>query len=169
VLTLEPPSEPLESAFLDMAAEFDRDGNSRYMRDATDFAAFLARARDEAAGSHLAAGTVPMSRFWLVDDGRILGSSRLRPVLTPALEHEGGHIGYDVRPSARGKGHGTTLLRLTLERARALGLERALLTCDANNIGSVRVIENNGGVLGAEVPSLQRAVLIRQYWIDLVR
>jgi len=150
-----------------MAAEFARDGNSRYVRDAADFEAFLARARDEAAGQHLAPGTVPMARFWLVEAGRILGSSRLRPVLTPELEHEGGHIGYDVRPSARRQGFGTTLLRLTLERARALGLTRVRITCDADNVGSARVIENNGGVFDAEVPSRHRAATIRQYWVEL--
>jgi predicted acetyltransferase len=87
--------------------------------------------------------------------------------LTPELEYEGGHIGYDIRPSARRRGFGTALLRLTLERAAALGICDVRLTCDADNIGSIRVIENNGGVLEGEVPSRERATLIRQYWIPL--
>jgi predicted acetyltransferase len=83
------------------------------------------------------------------------------------LEHEGGHIGYDIRPSARGRGFGTILLGLTLQRAAARGLARVRITCDAGNIPSNRVIEKNGGIFDAEVPSHDRARLIRQYWIPL--
>jgi predicted acetyltransferase len=169
VLVLEPPSEALRSAFLEMAAEFEAEGNGRYAPDAQDFAGFLARVRQDAEGRRVFPDGqigVPTSQFWLVEAGRILGSSRLRHRLTPELEHEGGHIGYDVRPSARRSGLGTILLRLTLARAWALRLARVRITCDADNIGSIRVIESNGGILEAEVPSIRRGVLIRQYWIE---
>jgi predicted acetyltransferase len=149
-----------------MAVEFQAHGNPRYIRDAED-AGFLSRVRDEAEGRSLSPGRVPCSQFWLVQDNRILGSSRLRHELTVELEHEGGHIGYVIRPSARGRGLGTILLRLTLERAAARGLDRVRITCDADNIASIRVVEKNGGVFHAEVRSRNRATLIRQYWIPL--
>ena len=167
MLVLETPSEGLRTAFIEMAMEFKAHGNSRYVRDAEDFAGFLSRVREGAEGRSLSPGRVPCSRFWLVQDIRIIGSSRLRHELTPELEHEGGNIGYDIRPSARGRGFGTILLRLTLERAAARGLDRVRITCDADNIASIRVIEKNGGVFDAEVPSHDRATLIRQYWIPL--
>jgi len=91
----------------------------------------------------------------------------LRHQLTPALEHEGGHIGYDIRPSARRRGFGTLILALTLERARILGLARALLTCDTDNTASARIIERNGGALAARVVSNRTGKLISQYWIEL--
>jgi predicted acetyltransferase len=169
VLTLETPSEPLQSAFREMAAEFEVEGNPRYAPDARDFSGFLARVRQDAEGRRVFPDGkigVPTSQFWLVEAGRILGSSRLRHRLTPELEHEGGHIGYDVRPSARRTGLGTILLRLTLVRAWALGFARVRITCDADNIGSIRVIERNGGILEAEVPSVRRGVQIRRYWIE---
>jgi predicted acetyltransferase len=160
VPTLETPSERLRAAFIEMAMEFKEQGNPRYVQDAEDFAGFLSRVRDDAEG--------PVSRFWLVHDGQILGSSRLRHALTPELEHEGGNIGYDIRPSARRRGFGTMLLRLTLERALARGLARVRITCDADNVGSIRVIEKNGGVLDGEVLSRERgSTMIRQYWISL--
>lgn len=169
MLTLEEPSERWHGAFVDMAAEFDAHGNPRYVRDAQAFAKFLRRVREEREGRGLVPGAVPMSLFWLVRDNQILGSSRLRHMLTPDLEQLGGNIGYDIRPSLRRRGFGTSLLRLTLERARALGLTRVRITCDADNIGSIRVIEKNGGALDAEVFSLERGKLLRQYWIDLTR
>jgi predicted acetyltransferase len=166
MLRLEEPSERWHGAFVEMAAEFDAHGNSRYVRDARAFPAFLARVRDEREGRGPLPEQVPMSHFWLVRDNQILGSSRLRHVLTAALEQLGGNIGYDIRPSMRRRGLGTSLLRLTLERARAIGLTRVRITCDADNVASIRVIEKNGGTLDAEVFSPERGKLLRQYWID---
>ena len=81
------------------------------------------------------------------------------------LEHEGGHIGYDIRPTMRKRGFGTIMLGLNLARAAAMGLSRVRLTCDVDNLASIRVIEKNGGVLDAVVSSRRRPVMIRQYWL----
>jgi predicted acetyltransferase len=62
----------------------------------------------------------------------------------------GGHIGYDVRPSARRRGHATEMLRQALRVANELGIDPALITCDVDNVGSRTVIERNGGVLEDE-------------------
>jgi len=89
---------------------------------------------------------VPGSTYWLVADGlRIVGTSRLRHWLVPHLEKEGGHIGYDIRPSERKKGYGTEILSLTLAKARGLGLREVIVTCDSDNEGSLKIIEKNGG------------------------
>jgi predicted acetyltransferase len=160
------PAEELREAFVDMAAEFAASGELRYAADAEDFIAYLTVRRErEESGQEAPAGWVPDSHFWLVDEGRVLGCSRLRHRLTPELEREGGHIGYDIRPSARRKGYGTLLLRLTLARAWAMGMERIRVTCDADNAASARVIEKNGGMLDGEVMSARSGKMIRQYWI----
>jgi predicted acetyltransferase len=167
MLTLEAPSERLQADFVAMAAEYAESGDPRYLRDASDVPHFF-RARLGAPRER--PGFVPESIFWLVGGergDRILGVSRLRHWLTPELTHEGGHIGYDVRPSERRRGHGTTLLRLTLERAAARGVTRVRVTCDAANVASIRVIEKNGGVLAGETISERRGKPIRQYWIDV--
>jgi predicted acetyltransferase len=162
--TLIRPSEKLREAFADMAAEFAASGDLRYAADAEDFIAYLTVRRErEKNGREVPAGWVPDSHFWLVDEGRVLGCSRLRHRLTPELEREGGHVGYDIRPSARRKGYGTLLLRLTL--AWAMSMESIRVTCDADNAASVRVIEKNGGMLDGEVMSARSGKMIRQYWI----
>jgi predicted acetyltransferase len=83
------------------------------------------------------------------------------------LAHEGGHIGYGVRPSERGKGYGTEVCRRTLEAARGLGLARVLITCDTDNPASARIIEKNGGVLENEVRSRETGKMKRRYWVTL--
>ena len=51
-----------------------------------------------------------------------------------------------MRPSRRREGHAHRALKLALPEARALGLDRVLLTCDEDNDGSRLTIEGNGGV-----------------------
>jgi len=57
----------------------------------------------------------------------------------------GGHIGYDVRPAARRRGHATRMLALALPVAHTLGIDPALVSCDVDNVASRRVIEHSGG------------------------
>ena len=165
MLKLEAPSEELRAAFIDMAADFAAHGESRYASASRDFAGFLRRIASEEHERVLAPGRVPGSQFWLVSDGRVVGCSRLRHWLTEELEYEGGHIGYDIRPSDRGRGLGTSLLRLTMARAAALGIVKVRVTCDAGNRASIRVIEKNGGLLDATVRSRTRGEMICQYWV----
>lgn len=91
-------------------------------------------------------GYVPSTTLWWVRDDRYLGRVAIRHRLTPQLCEVGGHIGYDVRPSARRRGHATAMLRGALPVARELGIESALVTCDVDNLASRKVIERNGGV-----------------------
>ncbi len=88
---------------------------------------------------------VPSTTWWWVDDDDFLGRFVLRHRLTARLRRNGGHIGYDVRPSARRNGHATAMLASVLPLARRRGLDRVLLTCASNNVASRRVIETNGG------------------------
>jgi predicted acetyltransferase len=82
-----------------------------------------------------------------VEGDEFLGRTSIRHRLTPALLEIGGHVGYDVRPSARRRGHATAMLQAALVVARDLGIDPALVTCDVDNVGSRTVIERNGGVL----------------------
>jgi predicted acetyltransferase len=91
----------------------------------------------------------------------------IRHELNEWLRTIGGHIGYDIRPSRRREGLGKRQLALGLAEARALGLERVLLTCDADNVGSRRIIEGNGGVLEDEMEDPATGKVKLRFWIDL--
>jgi predicted acetyltransferase len=109
---------------------------------AADFAGFVERRRTvrEQWG-------VPVTELWFVDGTTYLGTVVIRHRLTPALEREGGHIGYHVVPSHRRRGHATEMLAQALGVCRRLGLGQVLVTCAVDNLASRRVIEANGGVL----------------------
>ena len=137
-------------------------------RHADDFAGLVRWLNEQSQGVGLKEGWVASSTFWLASsDERILGVVNLRHKLTDKLRDFGGHIGYGVRPSERNKGYATRMLRLTLDKARALGIHRVLVTCDADNIASQRVILKNGGVLDSESYSEQAGRVTQRYWIDL--
>jgi predicted acetyltransferase len=104
-------------------------------------------------------GWVPCTNLWWTAGDEYLGRLAIRHRLTPWLLEQGGHIGYDVRPTARRLGHATAMLAAALPIARALGIDRVLVTCDADNVASKRTIEKNGGVFED-----QRGIKLR-YWI----
>ncbi|GIJ43279.1 hypothetical protein Val02_01650 [Virgisporangium aliadipatigenens] len=103
---------------------------------------------------------VPDTTLWWVDGVVYLGRVSIRHRLSERLRLVGGHIGYDVRPSARRRGHATAMLRAALPVARGLGIDSALVTCDVTNVASRRVIEANGGVLEDEREGTLR------YWVS---
>jgi len=107
------------------------------------------------------AGLVPDTKLWVTREQTYLGAVSLRHELNDFLLNEGGHVGYSVRPSAWGRGIATWTLGATLDLARSMGIERALLTCEDTNPASARVIERCGGVLEDVRGTLRR------YWIDL--
>jgi predicted acetyltransferase len=105
------------------------------------------------------------STFLVADlDGEIVGRSSIRHELNEFLAYEGGHIGYGVLPQHRRRGYATEILRQSLVVARSLGVDRALVTCDEENIGSVRVIEGCGGVLESTVDG-EKGDRVRRYWM----
>ena len=118
------------------------------LADPAAFAAFTRRLHDLALReTPRPDGKVPETTLWWVDGDEYLGRLSIRHELTAPLREFGGHIGYVVRPSARRKGHAAAMLAAALPITGGLGIDPALLTCDADNEGSRRVIESNGGIL----------------------
>lgn len=112
---------------------------------------------------------VPSHTFLAVreSDGRVVGVIDLRHHIDhPILGTWGGHCGYTVRPSERGKGYAKAMLRLNILNARALGIGRLLVTCAETNPASARAILANGGRYEKTIDVDGRG--IRRYWIDVV-
>lgn len=102
--------------------------------------------------------------WWIAEDEDIVGGIVLRTATEGSVERIG-HVGYGVRPSARGRGLATWALGAVLPQAREAGLERVLLVCLEDNVASRRTIERHGGVLEGVVDD-EHGRLAR-YWIDL--
>ena len=86
-------------------------------------------------------GWVPDTTFFLFDGDEFVGLYNVRLALNENLKKEGGHIAYQIVPSARGKGYCKKGLKLVLNWVyENLGLEEALLTCNEKNLISHRVM-----------------------------
>jgi predicted acetyltransferase len=173
-LVLVEPDVSYRKAFIAMAEDYRRAGEHRHQQvslDEVGFATYVQTLQKASRGIGLRSGWVPATTYWLMRPNSpvILGVSVLRHWLTATLEKEGGHIGYMITPSQRRKGYGTQQLALCLEKACAMGLDRVLVTCDTDNVGSARIIQNNGGVFEDEVISDISGKPVSRYWIELRR
>jgi predicted acetyltransferase len=164
------PTREFSDEFLSLLEEHQDAGenlpNAELAR--TDFAAYVRHLHAWSHSRDLPAGYVPVTTFWLVKENTmVLGDSQLRHTLTPELEAYWGHISYRIRPAQRRKGYGTLLLKLTLEQARILNIQRVRVICDQDNIGSARIIERNGGMLSGYGVDSRNGKHTLQYWIEL--
>ena len=140
-----------------------REWGGRWETDEGFEAYVAAVVRDQEEDAPRQPGWVPCTTLWWVDRTTYLGRIAIRHRLTPRLRDVGGHIGYDVRRSARRRGHATAMLAAALPAAHCLGIDPALVTCDDTNLWSRRVIEANGGVFED-----QRGPKLR-YWVPTSR
>lgn len=161
--SLRPPTADVHGSFLAAMAEYVAEGRggpsdqSTVGRDIRTygevwsspaaFAQFVAEVRaQEIPETRRPAIFVPTTTLWWVSGDEYLGRLAIRHRLAPGrIGERNGHIGYDVRPSARRRGHATAMLGAALPVAAGLGLTRALITCDESNVASRRTIERNGG------------------------
>ncbi|MEV6679078.1 GNAT family N-acetyltransferase [Streptomyces erythrochromogenes] len=165
------PTADLHSAWLEAHAEWGaglhEDGFGLEASDEVGspegFAAWVALLTG-ASGAKSAATDGGCSYRWIVEGDRVEGGIALRYGLSDQVT-EFGHIGYGIRPSSRGRGLATWALGRMLDEARVLGLDRVLLVCEVDNLGSVGTIERNGGVLESVRDTGHGPA--RRYWIEL--
>ncbi|MCP2315242.1 putative acetyltransferase [Nocardia amikacinitolerans] len=154
------PTTRLHAAWLEAHAEWGpglhEDGfglrASDEVESADGFAAWVARM----------SGARSCVYRWIVEGDRVLGGIALR---SDEFAERSGHIGYGIRPSARRRGLATWALGRMLDQARALGMDRVLAICAADNLASAKTIERHGGVL-EEIRDTELGPA-RRYWISL--
>lgn len=156
---------PMAQEFVDVGEPGGRGADSPWRLALDDFGAYIAAIEDARATP--LSGFVAMTTYWLVAGGELVGQSRLRHELNDDLRIEGGHIGYGIRPSERRKRYGSLALELTLQMARARGLERVLITCDDDNVASRKIIGRSGGLFEGAEKSPRSGNLVNRYWISL--
>lgn len=139
-----------------------------YYQEGMPFGRYVEILDEHERGVHLQPDLVPSTFLFAFNGDRIVGRVAIRHRLNDFLLRIGGHIGYVVVPEFRRQGHATAILRLALRVAHeTLRLDRVLVTCNDDNVGSIRTIEKNGGVLENIVTGRELDTPKRRYWIDL--
>lgn len=169
-MKLKNPVEIDEIEFIEFVNEF-KSANERFVpyslnQKDKDFQTYIRRLQEESLGIDIPENWVPASTYFLVDEThKIFGAVNIRHRLTDNLMIEGGHVGYGIRPSVRNQGYGTKILKMALDILREMNVEDVLVTCDKDNIGSAKVIQNNGGKLDSEIEKDE--AIIQRYWIKI--
>jgi predicted acetyltransferase len=135
-------------------------------RDGRSFAEMMKKWQEDETDMPVSKGFVPATLYFLTDDdGRILGAIHFRHYLNERLYQNGGHIGYGVRKCERRKGYAREMLKLLLKKIEKLDIDKVMITCDDDNVGSAKTIESCNGVLQDKV--MFENDLTRRYWITL--
>ncbi|MGT2829524.1 GNAT family N-acetyltransferase [Streptococcus hillyeri] len=136
----------------------------------SDLSEWLTHVMTIAKGEGLEEGRVPSSTFLCIrqSDQKMVGICNIRHNLSqPFLVNFAGHIGYSIRPSERRKGYAKEQLRLALKEAGKLGITRALVTCDVNNVASEKTILANGGNYDNTYVNPSDGSETKRYWIEV--
>ena len=165
-MILRRPTLADKETVLEMMAEFEQSQSAHDggFWDAENFVyeEWLESNQNHEMGINLPEGWVPdIQLVAFAKDGKAVGFLNLRLCLNDFLLEEGGHIGYSIRPSERGKGYAKEALRQGLQVAKEKNIHRALVTCSTENPASRAVILANGGVFEDVRNGVER------YWIEL--
>lgn len=169
-LRLIKPIDSLENEYLDMVLEWKQSGEElipwSLNLDTTNFHLMIESLNGYSKGIGLPDGFVECSTYWLVNkSNKILGAIDIRHKLNDFLLFRGGHIGYGIRPKERRKGYSSLMLSLALKQCKTIGISKVLITCLKNNIGSVKTITKNQGILESE--DIDNGEFFQRYWINL--
>ena len=165
-MILRRPSQIDKEDILEMMAEFEREQSAHdggfWNPDNFVYEEWLEENIQAEAGLNIPENWVPAIQLVSFDEAdHPLGFLNLRLRLNDYLLEKGGHIGYSIRPSKRGKGYAKESLRQGLQVAKDKNIHRALVTCSIKNPASRAVILANGGQLEDIRHETER------YWIDL--
>ena len=112
---------------------------------------------------------VPGKTFLLIrkNDNKIVGTINIRWNLSEDMLKFGGHIGYGIRPTERRKGYNKIQLYLVLLEAQKLNLDKVMLDCSVDNLGSDKTIKALGGILERCELDESDNTMTNVYWINV--
>ena len=142
---------------------------ARLYRPGLAFEAFLRILEDYEHDRDLPEADVPSALLFGFVGAEIVGRLSLRYRLNDFFLHEGGHIGYVVVPGHRRRGFAQEMLKQGLDRARSIGFDRVLVTCDEDNVISRHMIEKAGGEYEDSYVDPENRLATRRYWITLAK
>ena len=150
MITLRRPVKDYETEAIAFKQEFIDNGEktingSELLDQMESYDDWLKSVQDNASSDTVNPSWVVTDTYFAFDENdRIIGIIDLRHELNDFLK-DFGNSGYSVRPTERRKGYATQMLKLILERAHQIGMEKIQLSVERSNEASVKTILKNGG------------------------
>ncbi|MBR6851832.1 MAG: GNAT family N-acetyltransferase [Lachnospiraceae bacterium] len=150
MITLRRPVKEYETEAIAFKQEFIDNGEktingSELLDQMESYDDWLKSVQDNASSDTVNPSWVVTDTYFAFDENdRIIGIIDLRHELNDFLK-DFGNSGYSVRPTERRKGYATQMLKLILERAHQIGIEKIQLSVERSNEASVKTILKNGG------------------------
>lgn len=168
-MTLEDKDQMLEliKEFIVSGSQTDGIMNEEIAQDYEDWLRLLSVDKNRKFIDYNQTERVPSEMLILVrkKDERIVGCFSFRYYLNKKLDESfGGNLGCSIRPSERRKGYATKGLTMALELFKSKGFKEIKMGCYADNTGSRKAIENNGGIL---IDSLDKMIRELYYKVKL--
>lgn len=150
-LFLTVPNESNEKAYTDMMNRWENIESTvnpsllgRYSdkeKRNVSYSKWLEWCEDDRTTGSMLSTKVPCTLYFLMNNsGEILGAIEINHANT----HRG-HLHAGIAPWNRGKGYGSVMLKLALEKCREMKLEKVEICTRKDNIGAIKTIINNGG------------------------
>lgn len=150
MITLKRPKKEYESEAIAFKKEFLDNGeltiNGSELLDQMDsYDEWLKTVTDNTSSETVNPSWVVTDTYFAFNDNdRIVGIIDLRHELNDFLKNFG-NSGYSVRPSERRKGYATQMLKLIIQRAAEVGMNKLQLSVEKSNVASIKTIAKNGG------------------------
>ena len=166
-LILVEPDKIFQKSFENYALSYrkrnDKHYFNKYKKALENFQDYLNDLHNYSEGIDLPQGEAITSTFWLIDKKDVVGVLRIRHQEIECA----GHIGYDISPDYRNRGYGFQILKLALEKAKKIGIEELILTCNIDNVASKKIIEKNNGKLYGIIFDEEENEYLYKYCINI--
>lgn len=130
------------ASYSDFLAECVNAGINKYESALIDVDSYLRILIKNALGEELINGSPRTSTYFCVKNDEIIGAIRYRHGTNEYVEKVIGHVGYETKPSARGRGVAQMMLTWMQENILDTSI---IVTCEITNIASRKVIERCNG------------------------
>lgn len=167
------PTVEFKASYLEALEEFHKEGRYLYQdisRLNGDFEGFINELLIEKGYPHQPyqdwVEPVPETIIWMVKDDQYIGTVDIRHRLNWHLEKWGGHVHFNIRPSMRGLGFGSKILKKAMPIINYLGIDKALITIRPDDKAGIKIVESCGAVFEDETQATDKFPAMRRYWLD---